>query len=140
LTCRATPCRVETRLYLLEGGAAAVVLTIKGHWLFGFLANQVWAAGNSKDRTNEFTFNPFVFYNMPHGWYLTSTPVATAQWDARGPNVWTVPLGGGFGRLFKVGSQPVNIRLEGFDNVHRPEFGPSWQVQFQVQLLFPQHK
>jgi hypothetical protein len=123
----------------LGGGAAAVVLTVKGHWLYGFIANQVWAAGNSKERTNQFTFEPIVFYNMARGWYLTSTPVATAQWDERGHNVWTVPVGGGVGRLFKVGSQPINMRIQAFDNVHRPDFAPSWQVQFQVQFLFPKH-
>ena len=123
----------------LGGGVAAVVLSVKGHWLYGFLANQVWAAGNSKERTNQFTFEPFVFYNLPRGWYLTSTPVATAQWDERGHNVWTVPVGGGVGRLFTVGKQPINIRLEAFDNVHRPDGAPSWQTQLQVQFLFPQH-
>jgi len=123
----------------LGGGAAAVVLTVKGHWLYGFLANQVWAAGNSKERTNQFTFEPFVFYNLPRGWYLTSTPVATAQWEEHGHNVWTVPVGGGVGRLFTVGRQPINIRLEAFDNVHRPDGAPSWQTQLQVQFLFPQH-
>jgi hypothetical protein len=119
-------------------GPAAVVLAIRGHWLYGFLANQVWA-GNSKGRTNQFTFQPFVFYNMAHGWYLTSTPVATAQWEEAGRNVWTVPVGGGAGRLFKVGSQPINMRFEAFNNVHRPDYAPSWQVQFQIQFLFPKH-
>ena len=123
----------------LGGGVAAVVLTVKGHWLYGFLANQVWAAGNSKERTNQLTFEPFVFYNLPRGWYFTSTPVATARWDELGHNVWTVPVGGGVGRLFTVGRQPINIRLEAFDNVHRPDGAPSWQTQLQVQFLFPQH-
>ncbi len=118
------------------GGPAAVLLAVKGPWLYGFLTSQSWA-GNSKGRTNEFTFEPFVFYNMARGWYITSTPLMTAEWEQPGRDVWTVPLGGGVGRLFKVGNQPLNIRLEAFDNVHRPDFAPSWQVQFQVQLLFP---
>ena len=122
----------------LGGGPAAVLLSIQGHWLYGALISQMWA-GNGKGRTNQFTFEPIVFYNMARGWYLTSTPVVTAQWDERGHNVWTVPVGGGVGRLFKVGSQPINMRIEAFDNVHRPDFAPSWQVQFQVQFLFPKH-
>jgi hypothetical protein len=122
----------------LGGGPAVALLSIQGHWLYGALISQMWA-GNGKERINELTVEPIVYYNMAHGWYLVSTPVATAQWAEVGRNVWTVPVGGGLGRLFKVGSQPINMRIEAFDNVHRPDFAPSWQVQFQVQFLFPKH-
>jgi hypothetical protein len=50
-----------------------------------------------------------------------------------------VPVGGGVGRLFTVGSPPINIRVEAFDNVHRPDGAPSRQTQLQVAFLFPQH-
>jgi hypothetical protein len=29
---------------------------------------------------------------------------------------WTVPIGGGFGRVFKVGDQPVNAQIAGYYN------------------------
>jgi hypothetical protein len=122
----------------LGGGPALALLSIQGHWLYGSLISQMWA-GHGKGRTNELTFEPIVYYNMARGWYLVSTPVATAQWDQVGHNVWTVPIGGGLGRLFKVGNQPINMRIEAFDNVHRPAFAPSWQVQVQAQFSFPKH-
>jgi hypothetical protein len=31
----------------------------------------------------------------------------------------------------------VNVRIQGLYNVVRPDFAPSWQLQLQVQLLFP---
>ena len=46
-------------------------------------------------------------YNLPKGWYLTTSPVITANWEARSDNRWTVPIGGGIGRIFKIGDQPV---------------------------------
>lgn len=131
----------------LGGGPALAVLMIQGPWVVGFLANQTWAGhtDNNKIPVNTFpagkvdqaVFNPFVFYNKPGGWYFMSSPIATAQWSAPGSDVWTVPVGGGFGRLFKIGSQIVNARFQAFDNVHKPQFGPTWETQLQVQLLFP---
>ena len=50
---------------------------------------------------------------------------------------WTVPLGGGVGRVFRIGDQPVNCSLQGYYNVETPDLGPKWTIRFQVQLLFP---
>ena len=44
---------------------------------------------------------PFVNYNMADGWYLVSAPIITANWEADSDDRWTVPLGGGFGKIFK---------------------------------------
>jgi len=81
---------------------------------------------------------PFVNYNLPDGWYLTSSPVLTANWKTdKAGDVWTVPLGGGVGKLLRVGKLPVNIQLAAYGNVVKPEFAPKWQLRFQVQFLFP---
>jgi hypothetical protein len=77
-----------------------------------------------------------VNYNFPHGWYLTSSPIITANWLASGRK-WTVPVGGGSGRLFEVGELPVNVSLAAYYNVETPKGGAKWQARLQVQLLFP---
>lgn len=118
------------------GGPAAVALTIQGHWLAGVLASNVWAGGGDR-KINQMSVNPFAFYNMPGGWYVVSSPVITAQWHAKSDDRWLVPVGGGVGRVFKIGSQPINARFQFWDYVNRPEYAPSWTLQLQVQLLFP---
>ena len=70
---------------------------------------------------------------------LVSSPVITSNWASTSSDRWTVPLGGGIGRLFKIGKQPVNARMQGLHNAARPDFGPSWQLQVQVQFLFSKH-
>jgi len=52
-------------------------------------------------------------------------------------NNWTVPVGGGFGKITKWGNQPVNLRTEAYYNVVRPTNGPEWTIGFTVQFLFP---
>jgi len=50
---------------------------------------------------------------MAGGWFVTSTPV-TANWLAASGQKWTVPVGGGFGRVFKMGDQPVKAQIEAY--------------------------
>jgi len=120
------------------GGPTAVVLTIQGPWLYGVLANNVWA-GSGTQKANQLTINPFANYNFSDGWYLSSSEVITANWMAKSGQQWTVPVGGGVGRLFRVDDLPINARLEVLNNVVHPQGAPNWQIQFQVQLLFKAH-
>lgn len=65
-------------------------------------------------------------------------PIATANWEAdRSKDIWTVPVGGGAGRLFRIGKLPVNVSVRAFDYVEKPEFGADWELRAQVQFLFP---
>lgn len=122
------------------GGPTAVALTIDGPWVVGALVNNVWAGGRGSQRVNELTFNPFVNYNMHRGWYVASTPVITANWARKDSDRWTVPVGGGFGRVFAWDGVHYNARVEVFRNVSRPQYAPSTQVQLQLQILLPEGK
>jgi hypothetical protein len=117
-------------------GPSAVVLTIQDHWVYGVLVNNIWA-GTQNQRVNQMLIQPFLNYNMADGWYLTSVPVITANWLAKSSDRWTVPVGGGIGRLFKVGKLPINAQVQAFYNVVKPESGPDWTLRFQIQALFP---
>jgi hypothetical protein len=123
-----------------SAGPAVVALTIQGHWVIGAVANQQWSfAGWGDQNVSALLLQPFVNYNLPHGWYLTASPVMTANWNADSGQKWTVPLGGGVGKIFKISKQSFNAQLQAFDNVVTPDNGPDWQLRFQVQLLFPQN-
>ena len=65
-------------------GISGVVLTQTGKWTLGVLANNVWSfAGESdRDEVNQFLVQYFVVYNLPKQWYLTSSPIITANWEA----------------------------------------------------------
>jgi hypothetical protein len=40
---------------------------------------------------------------MANGWYLVSAPIITANWQAEKGNCWSVPVGGGVGKVFRIG-------------------------------------
>ena len=76
-------------------------------------------------------------YNLDGGWYAVSSPVVTANWKAPSDDTWTVPVGGGMGRIFSVGGQAMNAQVQAFYNIERPEYGPDWSLRLQLQFLFP---
>jgi opacity protein-like surface antigen len=120
-------------------GPTAVLLTTPGHWVIGVLLNNQWSvAGNPlRGAVNTFLAQPFVNYNMAGGWYLTTSPILTANWLAASGQQWTVPIGGGFGRVFKIGDQPVNAQIGGYYSVVNPTGAPDWQLRATLALLFP---
>ena len=122
-----------------SGGPAVVVLAKPGNWLVGTLLQHSWSfAGDSDDNNVNLTsFQYFINYNFPSGWYLTSTPTNTANWAERSSDRYKVPVGGGAGKLVRFGKQPVDFKLQGFYNVEKPDGSADWTVQLQVKFLFP---
>jgi len=132
------PTNTDKRLGADEWGAgpSLVLLTMPGRWVLGSLFSNVWDIDGDTD-INFFTWQYFVNYNFDGGWYLTSAPVMTANWEAQSNETWTVPVGGGFGRIFRVGSQPLNANFQYFYNLEQPEGVGDWSIRAQLQFMFP---
>ena len=122
-----------------SAGPTAVVLTQADWGSVGLLARQLWSFSGDVDRRNvsQLLLEPFINYNLDKGWFLISDMVITANWEASNGNEWTLPLGGGIGRVFKIGNQPINSRLEAYYNAVRPDGAPEWSLAFTFQFLFP---
>jgi hypothetical protein len=110
-----------------------------GNWVLGGLVQNMWsfAGPSDADTVNKFTFQYFVNYNIANGWYLTSSPIITGNWEKDSSERWTVPLGGGVGKLSRFGKQPVDFKLQAFSNVEKPTGGPDWSMMLAVKFLFP---
>jgi hypothetical protein len=106
-------------------------------WVYGALANNIWSVSSNEQggAYNKGLIQPFVNYNFKGG-YLLSGPVMTVDWKASGQK-WTVPVGGGVGKIFHLGKLPVNTSIDAYYNVIRPDFQANWQIRAQVQLMFP---
>ena len=122
------------------GGPTGVLVYMKGTWVAGVLVNNVWSFGGTSGRFgnsyNNFLTQPFVNYNFGEGWYVTSSPIVTANWETAGTK-WTLPIGGGVGRVVKLFDKlPVNFMVGAYYNTVKPEFGPNWQLRTQVTFIF----
>lgn len=122
-----------------SAGPAFVALTMPGNWVTGLLIQNVWSFAGDSDANdvNKFLFQYFINYNLSDGWYLSTTPIITANWEADSGDQWTVPFGGGVGKLVKHGKLPVDYKLTAYWNAEKPDFGPDWQLQFTIKFLLP---
>ena len=126
-----------------SGGPSGVLVYSKGPVVAGGLINNVWSfAGSDGQDVSTMLIQPFLNYNLPKGWYLTSSPIITANWNNPDNKGWTVPVGAGFGRVFVIGTQPVNASLSAYYNAVKPEIKGQtllgdWTIRAQVQFLFP---
>ena len=127
-------------------GPAVVVVYTKGPWVVGGLANNMWsfAGDDDRDEVNKMLIQPFINYNLPKGWYVSFSPIITADWENE-DNGWTIPVGAGVGRVFTLGKQPINVSLHAYYNAVKPEIGGEellgdWTIRTQVQFLIPTAK
>jgi hypothetical protein len=124
----------------LSLGPSFVALAQPGHWTVGALVNNVWSVAGSGGRpvVNQLLLQYFLNYNLQKGWYITIQPILTANWRASSGNIWTVPFGGGVGRIMKLGMQPVNLTAQLYGNAVYPAGSSSWGLRMQIAFLFPQ--
>jgi hypothetical protein len=132
-------------------GPSVVTLMQPGHWTVGVLINNIFSVAGSSHRpdVNQMLLQWFVNYNMKKGYYLTSGPIVTANWnatgggeastgnDTTGGNVWVVPFGGGIGQIRRLGPQPINWTVQFYGNAIHPQGGSPWSFKLQVALLYP---
>jgi hypothetical protein len=123
----------------LSMGPSGVVLLQPEHWTIGALVNNAWSVAGSGGRpsVNQMLLQYFINYNLKKGWYITLQPIITANWKASSGNVWTVPVGGGIGRVMKIGPQPVNLTLQFYGNAAHPAGGSPWSMRVQLAFLYP---
>jgi hypothetical protein len=120
-------------------GPTVVALRSQGHWLYGMLVNNLFSVAGPSARpdVNQMLAQPFVNYNLRHKWYLTSSPVITANWEKQRAERWLVPVGGGVGKIVHFEKMPVNIYTQFFRNAVYPDGTTHWSARFQMQFLFP---
>jgi hypothetical protein len=108
--------------------------------VFGAVVNNIWSFGGppgSSDRTNQLLLNPIVSYHFAEGWSVGSSPNITTNWIASGGK-WTVPVGGGFGKAFQLGGQPMKLDLDAYYNAIRPKAAnETWLLQVTLTFQFP---
>jgi hypothetical protein len=122
-------------------GPTAVLVHTGDKTVAGLLVNNVWSLGGVEQgpgakRYESMLLEPFGNYNFGGGWFVSTSPLITADWDTPGRK-WTVPLGGSAGRIIKLGGKlPVKFSLGGYYNVVTPQHGARWTTESIVAVIF----
>ncbi len=106
--------------------------------VYGFLIQNVWSVAGDEDKPdiNEMILQYFFNYNFKNGWYLTSSNLITANWKEDNDNRWTVPIGGGVGKVLRTKRRHLDFRAQTYWLAEKPRFAPDWGLQFTVKWLF----
>ena len=134
-TATTTPAETGT----WAAGPATVVVKMTGPFVMGALISQLWPLSDAGDdrETSLFTLQPFVNVNFGHGWSMSVSPIITANWNAPDGNEWTVPLGLGVTRTTVFNRRPMNLGVNYYYNVERPDGAAAQQLRFAITLLYP---
>jgi hypothetical protein len=122
-------------------GPGAVVVHTNGPYVLGGLLQQFWTFADRGDgrEINQFVFQPFANYNFGRGWALAFAPIITADWNGNEAGEWTLPLGIGITRTTVFNGRPMNIGVQYYYNVVRPDGAPGFTLRFLLAPLYP-HK
>jgi len=119
-------------------GPAAIFVFTPRQTVLGLVAANLWSVGgdSTRPKVNRLLLRLLLNINLDRGWFITSKPAITANWQATGGERWLLPLGGGIGRVFRVGNFGISLECQVFGYPLRPEAGPTWSIGFEGKRLF----
>lgn len=117
-------------------GPSFVAVIKPGSWVIGTLINNTWSLESDQ---STFLIQPFINFNLPEGYYLSTAPGITANWKAQSGEMWTIPIGLAFGKVIKPkGFLPLNIQVGAYFNLEKPEvLGSDWTLRIAITFLVP---
>jgi len=120
-------------------GPSFALFAVRGHWTLSVIVNQQWsyAGERSRDSVSLLQLQPSLSYILSHGWFLVCGPLIAADWTEPSGQQWTLPVGGGVGRVFSIGQQKLNLQLEAYASPIRPDNGPQGMILLTGTFLFP---
>ena len=120
-------------------GPGAHYSTEIGRLTTGFFVWQSWGLTNdpTKKRVNQLFGKPFLIYELSRKWNLVYIPLGLSHsWKASSGDDWTVPIGGGIRRLFKIRDKKMGLQFQAFDYVARKPKDPEWELRVTIEFLF----
>jgi hypothetical protein len=119
-------------------GVTGIVLTVKGPWTIGGLANHLWDVEDDPATPTSSSFiQPFGAYTTPNAWTYTLTSESTYDWLAE---EWSIPVNFSVSKLAPVAGVPVNWQAGVGYWATTPDAGPEgWRFRLQAQIVIPRN-
>lgn len=117
-----------------QAGPAAMLFRFSSKWTLGVLA-QHWnsfAGEGDRDDTSQTDIQYVVRRSLGGGWSLGMGPTITIDWEEDSDNRYTIPIGLGLTKTFRIGKVPIKARIEPQYSLVRPDaFGEQWNIRIQ---------
>lgn len=123
-------------------GPSFVFVYATPKWLAASVISNWFSVSDNEDRAdvNSFYYQLIYTYFLQKKWYLTTAPIILSNWEKESDQRWTVPVGGGFGKMFSLGKMPVDFTTQAYYNAVKPDGFADWQLRVQLKLIFPTGK
>ena len=118
-------------------GPTGVVLTQRGAWTFGMLANHIESFAGDDDRVDisATLLQPFASYITSTQTTFSVNTESTYDWEGK---QWSLPINFNVSQLLRLGSQIFQIGVGARYWADGPEYGPDgWGYRVQLTLLYP---
>ena len=130
---------------LLGIAATKNVFTDGDSLQFGAYGYNIWDVASDNNDVSTLFAGPVVVYHFKElfdqpGWYLAWTDqLMSWDWETNSADGGkaTIPLGARLGRVFNIGSQPMNIFVESDYYAKHRGTSPEWDIKLNVTFLFP---
>ena len=119
-------------------GPALIVGVQPGNWSIFGLLNNIWSfAGSESDDIHLLNFQYQAVRLLPKDWFFITNWTAVADWEAPSGDHWTVPIGGGFGKQFKLlGNQFQAYGQVGYNVVRPDDDAATWRGILALTAVF----
>ncbi len=119
-------------------GPSFIIVSMSKKWMFAGIISEWWSIGGNEDSpdVNIFYFQYIATRFLEKRWYMTSAPIITSDFEAENGQQWTIPLGAGVGKMFNIGSMPMDFGMHAYYNVVSPSSGPDWSIRLQLKFIF----
>lgn len=124
----------------LSVGPTALLYLAGDKFSGGIVAQNYWSLGGDEvNKVNSGSIQYIAYYNFSKGWFVESNATVSVNWLASNENKWLVPIGGGPGKTFQIGTKSklfYSAGAQAFYNVVRPDLIGNWQAILQFQVIF----
>jgi hypothetical protein len=124
-------------------GPVATWFHLGEKWIYGGIVQHWWsfAGDDDRDHVNLTNIQYVLKYRPTPAMSIGFSPNIEANWKNDSDDVWSVPIGLGADRMFRLGKLPVKIGFEAQYYVEQPDsFGAEWNFRFFVTPVIPAPK
>jgi hypothetical protein len=120
-------------------GPTGAIVYSPGPLVMGLLVNNIFSfqGRDGAPSVDALTMQPFFNVNLPKGFFFTTAPIITADWERPNDQRWIVPVGGGFGAVIKIRQYGIGLNAQAYWNAVTTDTGGQWTLRFTAAGLFP---
>jgi len=136
LPTRTDPLLGSNRVSL--GPSALLFYSFEKITIGGVIQNFWSLGGDEANKVNWFSFQYTATYNLEKAWFLLSNATIQSNWLAAPGEEWIVPVAGGAGKTFQIGSKGLYYcaTAQLAYNAVKPDIIGDWQGILQFQIIF----